>query len=170
MNRLSPKRRLLYAAFLLFPFASPDSASTYRTSGGRAEQAVRRKRRRGFRVPPESFLSGNMVPLHRGQRIPERNYRRPGSDRGGRLFLEYNCSTDSSAAFGPARNRRSPASVRCGTMPSGIPQRSASGWDCALRCKDVPVGPWRAARGSNPKMQCAILHGAGRTPRPGPAT
>ena len=27
-----------------------------------------------------------MVPLHRGQRIPERNYRRPGSDRGGRLF------------------------------------------------------------------------------------
>ena len=27
-----------------------------------------------------------MVPLHRGQRIPGRNYRRPGSDRGGRLF------------------------------------------------------------------------------------
>ena len=169
MNRLSPKRRLLYAAFLLFPFASLTAqvpivppADELNKPFGESDEEAFASPRKFFIRKHGSITSGATYPR---KELPPtwKRSRRPA-------FLEYNCSTDSSAAFGPARNRRSPASVRCGTMPSGIPQRSASGWDCALRCKDVPAGRWRAARGSNRNRRCAIWHGAGRTPRPGPAT
>ena len=86
MNRLSPKRRLLYAAFLLFPFASLTAQVPIVPPADELNKPFGESDEEAFASPPESFLSGNMVPLHRGQRIPERNYRRPGSDRGGRLF------------------------------------------------------------------------------------